>query len=78
MNLMRKRVRSFEEYIHKLRRMTHGTTDRSGEIGSNLNNNQDNFSSELKDFKVKIFYNSFIFKFNFYILNENRNIYNLP
>lgn len=53
-NLMRKRIRSFEEYIHKLRRMTHGTTDRSGEIGSNLNNNQDNFSSELKDFKVLI------------------------
>lgn len=50
--LMRKRMRSFEDYIHKLRRMTHGTTDRTGEIGNNLDENQDNFSGELKDFKV--------------------------
>ncbi len=50
--LMRKRIRSFEDYIHKLRRMTHGTSDRTGEIGTNLDENQDNFSDELGNFKV--------------------------
>lgn len=50
--LMRKRVKSFEDYIHKLRRMTYGTTDRTGEIGNNLDDNKDNFSGELRGFKV--------------------------
>lgn len=61
MNLMRKRIKSFEEYIHKLRKMTYGNNDRSGEIGTNLQANHDNFSGELGNFKVKIliFINSF-------------------
>lgn len=50
--LMRKRMRSFENYINKVRKMTYGTTDRIGEIGNNLDENQDNFSGELRSFKV--------------------------
>lgn len=50
--LMRKRMRSFENYIHKVRKMTYGTTDRTGEICNNLDENQDNFSGELRNFKV--------------------------
>jgi len=53
-NLMRKRIKSFEDYIHKLRAMTHGTTDRSGEIGNYLNNNHDNFREDLRGLNVFI------------------------
>jgi ppGpp synthetase/RelA/SpoT-type nucleotidyltranferase len=52
--LMRKRIKSFEEYVSKLRKMTYGNTDRSGEIVNNLRDNQENFSGELTNFKVLI------------------------
>lgn len=60
MNLMRKRIKSFEEYIQKLRKMTYGSTDKIGEIGSNLDANQYNFLGDLRNFKVKIFINYFL------------------
>lgn len=54
-NLMRKRIKSFEEYISKLRKMTYGSNDRSSEIGMNIQSNQDNFSGEIGNFKVNSF-----------------------
>jgi hypothetical protein len=53
--LMRKRVRSYEEYLYKLRRMAQGSEDRLSEIDSNLKSNSEKFFEETNQFKVNSF-----------------------
>ena len=52
MKLIRQRVRSFEDYVNKLRKMTYGNSDRSGDINNLMNNKQENFNGDLRNVKV--------------------------
>jgi hypothetical protein len=54
-NLIRKRVRSYEEYLYKLRRMAQGSEDRLSEIDTDLRANSDKFFEETNKFKVSDF-----------------------
>lgn len=53
-NIMRKRVKSFEEFVVKLRKLTYGLTDRTNKIHDTLKSEQEKFFSELNDFNVKL------------------------
>jgi hypothetical protein len=55
MKLIRQRVKSFEDYVNKLRKMTYGNTDRRSEINSLMDDNNRNFTEDINNFKV-IFY----------------------
>ena len=52
MKLIRQRVRSFEDYVNKLRKMTYGNSDRSGDINNLMNDKQENFNGDLRNVKV--------------------------
>ena len=50
---MRKRIKSFENYIVNLRKLTYGLNDQTNKIKQNLKSNEDLFSYELNDIYVK-------------------------
>ena len=52
MKLIRQRVRSFEDYVNKLRKMTYGNSDRSGDINNLMNDKQENFNGDLRNVEV--------------------------
>jgi hypothetical protein len=59
-HLIRRRIRSYEEYLYKLRRMAQGSEDRLSEIDSDLKANSQQFFEETNKFKVTSFNNSLI------------------
>ena len=52
MKLIRQRVKSFEDYVNKLRKMTYGNTDRRSDINSLMNEKDREFSDNINNFKV--------------------------
>ncbi len=56
---MRKRVKSFEEFVVKLRKLTYGLTDKTNKIHNPLKSEQEKFFSEINDFNVKLISTSF-------------------
>jgi len=51
--MMRKRVKSFEEFVGKLRSLTYGLTDKTNKIHHTLKSEQEKFFSELNEFNVR-------------------------
>ena len=51
-NIMRKRVKSFEEFVIKLRELTYGLTDKTNRIHNTLKSEQEKFFFELNEFNV--------------------------
>ncbi len=62
-NLMRNKIKSFEEYVEKLLRLTHGLTDKTNKIHQKLKSEKDRFISELNQFYVNYKYLTFNIKF---------------
>jgi len=51
-NLIRRRMKSYEEYIHKLKILTHGMTDNTKEIINEIDDNLEKYEEETKDLNV--------------------------
>ena len=54
-NLIRQRVKSYENYVYKLRKLTYGVygeIDKTNEIANEIKNNGEEFLTETKGFKV--------------------------
>lgn len=60
---MRKRVKSFEEFVIKLRKLTYGLTDKNNKIHNTLKSEEEKFFSELNNFNVNYYnlINYFVF-----------------